>query len=116
MESNGDSSTTSSLDLQNRTFSTTPSAEEATLHKMHVSRTLCYLFIADTYITSLKVGLLRSAPNPSAPTPAPPNNVVLSCWQNCWVMTLGSDTYIQTLSLTRNRNRNLKTCKALLKS
>ena len=42
-------------------------------------------FIADIYIAPLQVGLLKSAPNPSAA-----NNVVLSCCRNFWENTLGS--------------------------
>src|SRR6218665_1513771 len=51
----------------------------------HVGRRIKYdvhSFIADIYIAPLLVGLLRSAPNPARPI-----NVVLSCWEN----TLGSD-------------------------
>jgi len=53
---------------------------------------LCYSFIrsfiADTSIAPLQVTWDYSE---ALPTPAPPNDVVLSCWRNFWEKTLGSD-------------------------
>ena len=47
----------------------------------------CFLnFIADMYIAPLKWDYSEALP-----TPARPNNVVLSCWRNFWENTLGSD-------------------------